>query len=86
MTNAKLDLRPESPAQLAVIALAIWVVAAIVPLLHAFVPLAVILLLVAGAGQLLRPRKRTMYWRERRIELEDGPRFGGSLYRAIFKA
>lgn len=86
MTTSRFDPRPESPAQLALIALGIWLVAAIVPLLHVFVPIGILLLVVAGVGQVLRPRKRTMYWRERRIELDEGPRFGSGLYRAMFKA
>jgi cbb3-type cytochrome oxidase subunit 3 len=86
MTTTRFDPRFESPAQLAVVGVAVWIVAALIPFLHAFITVGIILLLVAGVGQLLRPRKRTMYWRERRIELEDSPRIGSGLYRAIFRA
>jgi hypothetical protein len=86
MTTTNFDPRPASPAQLAVAALAIWLVGSLIPAIHVIAPLGLILLLVAGAGQLLRPRKRTMYWRQRAIELEDGPRFGSRLYRAVFKS
>jgi cbb3-type cytochrome oxidase subunit 3 len=86
MTSTRFDPRPDSPGQLAVVGLGVWIVAALVPLFHVFVPLGIALLLLAGIGQLLRPKKRTMYWRERRIELEDAPPFGGGLYKTLFKA
>jgi len=70
---------------LAVAALVIWLVAALVPGLHIFTSVGLILLLVAGVGYLIRPRSRTMYWRDRRIDLGDEPGPGQRVYRAIFK-
>lgn len=81
------DLRPSSPAQLAVIGLGIWLVGAFIHIhvLSVLVPVGIGLLLIAGLGQLLKPRNRTMYWRGREIDLDDGPSASTRLYRAIFK-
>jgi hypothetical protein len=45
----------------------------------------VALLVVAGIGQLIRPRSREMYWRGRRIELDDSPSAAHRIYRAVFR-
>ena len=43
------------------------------------------LLLVAGIGQLIRPQAREMYWRGRKIQLDDEPSAAHRLYRAVFR-
>jgi hypothetical protein len=76
--------QPRSPAQLAIVGALIWLVGA---LLHiAFLaPLGIAILVVAGIGQLIRPRSREMYWRGRRFELDDEPSAAHKLYRAVFR-
>jgi hypothetical protein len=87
MTNTTIDPRPSSPAQLAVAAVAIWILGTLIPVLHFLAPMGLILLLVAAAGYLMRPRKRSMFWRGRTIELDDGQsRVTTRLYRAVFKS
>ena len=70
----RLDLRLESPGQLAVVAIVLWLVGAVLHPLALLAPLGLVLLLVAGTAYLLRPRSHTMYWRGRQIDLDDGPR------------
>jgi len=48
-------------------------------------PLGVALLLVAGVAYLLRPRRQTMYWRGRRIDLDDRAKPTDRLYRVMFR-
>ena len=78
-------LRPSSPGQLALIGVGLWLVGALVPLLHALTIVGVALLVVAGLSLFIRPRSRTMYWRGRRIELNDEPTVGQRLYRLIYR-
>jgi hypothetical protein len=84
-TTTRIDPRP-SPAQLAVAALAIWIVGSLIAPLHILVPVGLALLLVAGAGQLIKPRKRTMSWRGRTFELDDAPSTATRVYRAVFRS
>jgi hypothetical protein len=81
----RFDPRPESPAQLAVAALVIWLVGALVPVVHILATVGLALLLVAGIGYLIRPRARTMYWRGRQLDLGAQPGTTQRIYRAIFK-
>ena len=76
--------QPRSPAQLALVGALVWLVGALVHL-TLLVPIGVALLVVAGIGQLIRPRSREMYWRGRRIELDDSPSAAHRLYRAVFR-
>jgi hypothetical protein len=76
--------QPHSPAQLALVGALIWLVGALVHL-TLLAPIGVALLVVAGIGQLIRPRSREMYWRGRRIELDDSPSAAHRLYRAVFR-
>jgi hypothetical protein len=80
------DLRPASPAQLAVVGAILWLVGALLHPLAILVPIGLVLVGVAGLGYLLRPRTRTMYWRGRRIELDDDPKPVHRLYRAVFRS
>jgi len=57
-----------------------------VPVLHILGTIGLILLLVAGVGYLIRPRSRTMYWRDRKIDLGDEPGVGTRIYRTLFKS
>lgn len=81
-----MDPRPASPAQLALVGLGVWILGALVPALGVLVPVGIILLVGAGLGQLLRPRKRTMYWRGRNIELDGEPTPATRLYHVVFKS
>jgi hypothetical protein len=78
------DLRPSSPAQLALIGVGLWLAGALVPVLGFLAPVGIILLAVAGITFFLRPRTREMYWRGRRIELGE-PTWGERVYRAIYR-
>jgi hypothetical protein len=81
----RFDPRPDSPGQLGVAGLVVWLVGALVPAVHVLATVGLILLLVAGIGYLIRPRSRTMYWRGRQLDLGDQPGAGQRLYRAIFR-
>jgi hypothetical protein len=77
--------RFDSPAQLAIAAVILWVVGAVIHPLALLVPLGIILLLAAGLAYLMRPRTQTMYWRGRRIELNDRQGAGARLYHTFFR-
>jgi len=77
--------RFDSPAQLAIVAVILWVVGAVIHPLALLVPIGIVLLLVAGAAYLMRPRTQTMYWRGRRIELNDRQGAGQRLYSTFFR-
>jgi len=79
------DLRLESPAQLAVAAVAIWLIGAVLHPLAVLAPLGLLLLVLAGLAYLFRLRRHTMYWRGRQIALDDGPRPGRQLYHLFFR-
>ena len=76
--------QPRSPAQLALIGALVWLVGALVHL-SLLVPLGVALLVVAGIGQLIRPRSREMYWRGRRIDLDPSRSWPHRLYRLVYR-
>jgi hypothetical protein len=77
--------RFESPGQLALVAVAIWVVGALFHPLAILAPVGLVLLLIAGVAYLLRPKQQTMYWRGRRIDLNDGRGAGHQLYHTFFR-
>jgi len=81
----RVDPPLESPRQLALIAVGIWLVGVLVHPLAVLVPLGLALLLVAGAAYLVRPKKRTMFWRGRELELDDNSGALDRLYRSVFK-
>jgi cbb3-type cytochrome oxidase subunit 3 len=81
----RLDPRLDSPAQLALGAVVLWLVGAMIHPLGILAALGLILLLVAGVAYLLRPRTHTMYWRGRRIDLPDEPGPAQQLYRLFFR-
>ena len=81
----RVDPRLESPAQLAIIGLVVWLVGAIIHPLAVLGPLGLMLLLVALVSYLMRPRSHSMYWRGRQIDLDDRPGPAQELYRRIFK-
>ncbi len=66
-------------------ALVIWLAGTLLPGLHVLGTVGLILLLIAGVAYFLRPRTRTMYWRERKIDLGDEPGVGSRIYRTLFK-
>jgi hypothetical protein len=75
----------ESPAQLALIGLVVWLIGAVIHPLAILAPLGLLLLVIAGVAYVVRPRRHSMYWRGREIDLDDdrGPVQG--LYRAVFR-
>jgi hypothetical protein len=79
------DLRFSSPAQLALIGLGVWIVGVLVPSLHILGPLGLGLLLLAGASQLLKPKRRPMTWRGRTFDVAPEPTGIGRLYRTVFR-
>jgi cbb3-type cytochrome oxidase subunit 3 len=80
-------LRPplESPAQLALIAVVVWFIGFVFHPLALLVPVGLALLLVAGAAYLLRPKRRSMYWRGRELDLSDGSSTAARLYYKVFR-
>jgi hypothetical protein len=80
------DLRPATPGHLAAIGAAAWLIGSLFSVATVLVPIGLALLVVAGLGWLLRPRTRTVYWRDRPIELtDDAATLGHRLYRALFR-
>ena len=77
--------RFESPAQLALVAIGVWLIGMIFHPLAILAPLGVVLLLLAGVAYLMRPKSQTMYWRGRRIELDNGRSPSKQLYHTFFK-
>jgi hypothetical protein len=80
------DLRLQSPGQLALVALGVWLAGVVIHPLAVLAPIGVLLLVLAGVAYLLRPKTQTMYWRGRRIDLNEhsaGP--AQRLYRQVFK-
>jgi hypothetical protein len=75
----------ESPAQLALIALVVWLVGIAFHPLAILAPVGLALLLVAGVAYLARPKKRTMYWRGRELDLGDDRAPAQRLYYMLFK-
>ena len=76
--------QPRSPAQLALVGALIWLVGVLVHL-ALLAPIGIALLLLAGIGQLIRPHSREMYWRGRKIMLDDQPSAAHRIYRAVFR-
>jgi hypothetical protein len=77
--------RFQSPGQLALIGVVAWLVGALIHPFAVLVPIGIILLLAAGVAYLLRPKSQTMYWRGRRIELDNGGGYGQRAYHLFFK-
>jgi hypothetical protein len=77
--------RFDSPAQLAIAAVVLWVVGALIHPLALLAPIGIVLLLAAGIAYLLRPSPQTMYWRGRRIDLNDRQGAGQRLYFTFFR-
>ena len=75
----------DSPGQLAVIAIVVWLIGAAIHPLAILAPVGLVLLLVAGTAYFLRPKKHTMYWRGRAIDLDDDHSRAERLYRMVFK-
>jgi len=88
MNSSNLSVRRpplESPAQLAIIGLIVWLAGALIHPFAILAPLGLALVLFAGIAYLLRPRGQTMYWRGRRIDLNDRPGLLDQVYRALFR-
>ena len=83
--RARVDPPFESPAQLALIGIVVWLVGAVIHPLALLAPLGLVLLLVAGVAYVLRPKRRTMYWRGRQIDLDDDRGPARQLYHMLFK-
>src|SRR5438270_13923214 len=69
--HGRLDPLLESPGQFALIAIVVWLIGVIIHPLAILAPVGLVLLLVTGAAYLVRPKKHTMYWRGREIDLDD---------------
>ena len=67
------------------VAVGLWLIGAMVHPLALLAPIGLVLLLLAGVAYLLRPKKHSMYWRGRRIDLDDGHGAGQQLYHVFFK-
>jgi hypothetical protein len=62
----------------------VWLVGALVHI-ALLAPIGIALVILAGIGQLIRPHSREMYWRGRRIQLDDEPSAAHRIYRAVFR-
>jgi hypothetical protein len=83
--RSRMDPPLQSPRQLALIALGVWLVGVIFHPLALLVPLGLLLLVAAGVAYLMRPKKQSMYWRGREIDLDDNDGPAQQLYRQVFK-
>lgn len=75
----------DSPGQLALIAVGIWLIGVVFHPLAILTTVGLVLLLLAGAAYLLRPKAQSMYWRGRQIDLDDNHGMTAQLYRKVFK-
>jgi cbb3-type cytochrome oxidase subunit 3 len=75
----------ESPGQLALIGVVVWLIGVIIHPLALLVPVGLLLLVVAGLAYLFRPKRRSMYWRGRRIDLDDARGPVQHLYSRLFR-
>ena len=83
--NGRLDPPFASPRQLALIAILVWLVGAVIHPLAILATIGLVLLLVAGVAYLARPKRHTMNWRGREIDLDDRGGLGEQLYRLLFR-
>jgi hypothetical protein len=77
----------DSPAQLAIVGGVVWLIGIFVHI-HALAflaPLGLALLVVAALAYLLRPRRQSMYWRGRKIDLDGRAKPTDGLYRLLFR-
>ena len=83
-----IDLRPSSPAQLALIAIILlgvgWV-GLLGPLSSIGLYLGLVMLLVAGVSWMLRPPSPTAYWRGQKIDMSERLTWWGRLYHRLYK-
>jgi hypothetical protein len=80
------QLRPATPAHLAAVGAAIWLIGTLIHVAGVLIPLGLAFLLVAALGWVVRPRTHTGYWRGRPIELtDDRPTLGHRMYKALFR-
>jgi hypothetical protein len=82
------DPRPSSPAQLALVAIILLVLAyfrILGPFRELGMNLALVLLAVAAVTWMVRPRRRTVMWRERRIDLTPELSWIERLYYVIYR-
>jgi hypothetical protein len=86
MSSSSLRRAPlESPRQLALVAIVVWLIGFVFHPLAILAPVGLALLLVAGAAYLLRPKRRTMYWRGRELDVADYNGTAARLYYTVFK-
>ena len=79
------DMRPRTPADLAWIGGGLLLAGALFPSLSLLGVAGLVCLAVAALAALSRPHPRSMYWRGRRIDLDDTPASGRTVYRRIFR-
>ena len=74
-----------SPTQLAVIGGVLWLLALVIHPLGILGPIGVMLVIVAAVAYLLRPRRQTMYWRGRVLDVGGPPSATERLYHTLFR-
>jgi hypothetical protein len=84
-TPVRMDPPLESPGQLAVIGVVVWLIGAVIHPLALLAPIGLLLLVVAGLAYLFRPKRRGMYWRGRHIDLDSGGGPFDRIYRMLFR-
>lgn len=91
--TGRFDPRPSSPLQVALVGgalllarwLGLYALLGLGPLAAPLGTLGLALLFLAGLSWLLRPPRRAMYWRGRRLELEPSSRWHHRVYRALYR-
>jgi len=82
---ARLDPRPTSPRQVALIGAALAGVGWLVPGVHLALVVGLTLLGVAFVTALMRPQSRRVYWRGRPIDLPAEETGATHLYRLLYR-
>ena len=85
MTAQRCGRAARIAGQLAIIAVVVWLIGLVFHPLALLVPIGLALLVVAGAAYLVRPKRRSMYWRGREIDLDDAGGTTARLYYMIFR-
>lgn len=81
----RIDLRPSSPGQVALVGIILAVVGWLVPGLHVASLAGLILLLVGFLTGLMQPRGRRVVWRNREIDLPGRENWAARFYRMLYR-
>lgn len=82
----RIDLRPSSPGQVALVGIILAIVGWLVPGLHVATIAGLILLLFGFGTGLMRPRARRVTWRNREIDLAGPENWASRVYRWLYRS